>query len=797
MPQRITQLRLTNFRGATQPITVKFTPEKNGARTNIVVIFGENGTGKSTLVDALDALGNASFGSLIRPGIQAPQKHVASLTRDVKSVEVELTTQAGHSCKATIGGKNVSLTLSDKEAIIPEIRILRRRDLLKLIEATAAERYKAIQDFIAVTGVDSAELALRTDLNTIERQVNDAKITQAQAEKSLRALWEQEKQSGELESDPSVWATSRIAENVSDLKAQFDKGTKIQRGIQQLVNAVSQWKESQGKCSQEKNEVERVEAELFQLNQQADERGTDLINLLSSAERYLALPAEPSNCPLCDNGVQAEELRGRIQSQLDQLQISRALLQKLKEAQSRLKTATDECERCNGELLRIAINMTGYLITNEPVAVKSLGINWQERNQEITTRLANDVTSAQIAMLVDELSSISMDVEREAESLRTRLTAHNNIKAQLGLLTESTIIVSSLNTLFERLGSATALVAVKRRAFVQTILDEIIDEVNRLYETIHPGEKIGLHRLEIDESKRASLEQHARFENQQGVVPQAYFSESHLDTFGFCLWLALAKRGNPKQLVLVLDDVFTSVDAQHFRRISELLEAEAPTFQQIIIATHNRLWHDYYKMSGNSAHLLKLERWTIAHGLRPYEDLTLATELAIALAADQFDRQVVASKAGVLLENILDSLAAYYECNLKYKPGRNYTLGELLRTTKKLFQNAKVQRVKRDLHGRPIMPQQPENWIEIVLKDYHEKLDGITLIRNEVGAHFNPSGNDWSDKDVREFGQAAYDLAEALACPQCGHIPKNVRSDHRGCSCDAKYQTRLYPMNLN
>ena len=674
---------------------------------------------------------------------------------------------------------------------MPEIRVLRRRDLLKLIEANAADRYKAIQDFIAVTGVDIAEAALRADCNTVDRQVTEAKAAQTQAEKSLRALWEQEKQPDELESEPFAWATIRIAKNVSELQAQFDKEIKMQKGIQQIVNTVSQWKESQEKCSQEKKELEEVEAELFQLNQQADERGTDLINLLGSAERYLALPAEPSTCPLCGNGVQAEELRRRIQSQLDQLKTNRALLQKLKEAQSRLKTATDECGRCNGELLRIAINMTNYLIANEPPSVKSLGINWEECNQEITTRLTNDETSAQIATLADKLLSISIDVEREAESLRTRLAAYNNIKTQLGLLTESTINVSSLNVLSERLKNVTDLVASKRRAFVQAILDEIIDEVNRLYETIHPGEKIGLHRLEIDESKRASLEQHARFEDQQGVVPQAYFSESHLDTFGFCLWLALAKRGNPKQLILVLDDVFTSVDAQHFRRISELLESEAPTFQQIIIATHNRLWHDYYKMSGASAHLLKLERWAIAHGLRPYEDLTLVNELATALAADQFDRQIVASKAGVLLENILDSLAVYYECTLRYKPGRSYTLGELLRTTKKLFQNAKVQRVKRDIHG------QPENWVEIVLKEYHEKLDGITLIRNEVGAHFNPSGNDWSDNDVREFGQAAYNLAEALACPQCGHIPKNVRIDHRGCSCDAKYQTRLYPMNLN
>lgn len=797
MPRRIIQLKLTNFRGATRPITVKFVPEKNGPKTNIVVIFGENGTGKSTLVDALDAIGNASFGSLIRPGIQTPQKHVASLTCDVKSVEVELTTQSGHRCRATFGGKNVTLTPENKEANMPEIRVLRRRDLLKLIEASAADRYKAIQDFIAVSGVDIAESALRADWNTIDKQVNEAKVAQTQAEKSLRALWQQEKQPEESQGDPLVWATRRMVDDVSGLQSQFKNLSQLQGAIQQLDSVVLQWKTSQETCSQAKKELDQTEADLFSLNQQTDERSTELIDLLNSAERYLAPPAEPTACPLCETGVKADQLRKRIQTQLEQLKTSRAMVDRLKQAQSGLKTATDECHRYNQALHQTALKMTAFFVANEPAAVKSLGIDWQIQQQVMLTSEANDTTSAQVATLAEQLLSIDPALQLERDTLQTRITVYSSIKSQLDLLTESTTKVSSLSALFDRLDKVYRLVIAKRRAFVQTILDEIIDEVNALYETIHPGEKIGLHRLEIDESKRASLEQQARFEDEQGIVPQAYFSESHLDTFGFCLWLALAKRGNPNQLILVLDDVFTSVDGQHFRRISELLELQAPSFQQIIIATHNRLWHDYYKSSGNNAHLIKLERWTITHGLRPYEDRTLATELATALAADQFDRQVVASKAGVLLENVLDSLAAYYECQLKYKPGRSYTLGELLRATKKLFQEARIHRVKCNQNGQPIQPQQPENWVEITLKDYHQKLDGILLIRNEVGAHFNPSGNDWSDNDVREFGQAAYDLAEALACPQCGHIPKNVRSDHRGCSCEATYQTRLYPMHLN
>ncbi|TGE06482.1 AAA family ATPase [Hymenobacter fodinae] len=795
MPQRITQLRLTNFRGATQPVTIKFTPEKGGVKTNVVVIFGENGTGKSTIVDALDVIGNTSFGSLIRPGIQAPQKYVASLTRDAQSVEAELTTQAGNTRKATLSGKTVVISSGSADAVMPEIRVLRRRDLLQLIEATPAKRYEAIQKFIAVSGVDSAEAALRVDCNAVERQLGTAEATRAQAAESLQTLWEQERQPGEPVQNALTWAKHRASENVSELQSRLGFLAKGPAGIQQLAGIVAQWQQSQAKFTLEQDGLDTANTALQDQNQDATARSTELISLLSSAERYLAPPVEPSSCPLCDNSVQADALRSRIQTQLAQLQTSRLLLQKVTEAQARFKTASDEKTRCNQELVRVIQSMGAHFTKHEPAAVKELHIDWPAQGIELA--MANDDTSIKVAALSEKLVAVKEAVQSECDTLQTRLAVYNNIKTQAQALTKSTDEVTHLQAVLDRLRKACTLVVNKRRDFVQAILDEIIGEVNALYQFIHPGEKIGLHRLEMDDAKRASLDQHATFEDKEGVVPQAYFSESHLDTFGFCLWLALAKRDNPKQLVLVLDDVFTSVDAQHFRRISDLLAAQAANFQQVIIATHNRLWHDYYKISGASVHLLKLERWTLARGLRPHEDQILATELAAALEADNFDRQAVASKAGVLLENVLDNLAAYYECSLKYRPGRGHTLGDLLRTTKRLFLTAKVRRIRRDTHGHPLAPHLEENWMEIALKQHHEKLDAIKLIRNEVGAHFNALGNDWSDNDVREFGQAAYDLAEALACQQCGHIPKNLRTDHRGCGCDAKYQTQLYPLSLN
>lgn len=68
--------------------------------------------------------------------------------------------------------------------------------------------------------------------------------------------------------------------------------------------------------------------------------------------------------------------------------------------------------------------------------------------------------------------------------------------------------------------------------------------------------------------------------------PVAYLSESHLDTLGLCLFLALEKRENPGNKILCLDDAIASEDEAHMERLYELLLREAPHFHHVIISSH-------------------------------------------------------------------------------------------------------------------------------------------------------------------------------------------------------------------
>lgn len=56
---KVKSITLKGFRGATQPASVVFDTSKS-----LSLIFGENGTGKSTIIDGFDFLCDQRFGSL-------------------------------------------------------------------------------------------------------------------------------------------------------------------------------------------------------------------------------------------------------------------------------------------------------------------------------------------------------------------------------------------------------------------------------------------------------------------------------------------------------------------------------------------------------------------------------------------------------------------------------------------------------------------------------------------------------------------------------------------------------------
>ena len=84
-------LSIENLRGSVTPFVLNFEKGKK-----LTIIYGENGTGKSTISDAFDLLGNSKIGSLENRGVGSSTKtYWPSVGKSHSDVKVSLETSSG------------------------------------------------------------------------------------------------------------------------------------------------------------------------------------------------------------------------------------------------------------------------------------------------------------------------------------------------------------------------------------------------------------------------------------------------------------------------------------------------------------------------------------------------------------------------------------------------------------------------------------------------------------------------------------------------------------------------------
>src|SRR6476469_3807337 len=166
--EKLQRLAMHAFRGVPTEMAVDFWQGES------TVGYGENGTGKSTIADALEWYFTGEIELLSHEGRQHAVRHLGGEDDGVTSVEV-LTS-------GTLGGKVVfpdERTPDMFGALRRETFLLRGRTLADFINKTKTEKWKAL---VEILGLDAIE-SLREDL---QRARNDLRKTSKAAEEEAR-----------------------------------------------------------------------------------------------------------------------------------------------------------------------------------------------------------------------------------------------------------------------------------------------------------------------------------------------------------------------------------------------------------------------------------------------------------------------------------------------------------------------------------------------------------------------------------------------------------------------------------
>lgn len=590
---RIKTINLAWFRGAADPVPL----EANGRS---MVVYGRNGTGKSSFVDAVEYV--------IRAGKIAHLSHEYSGRNQEKGIPNTHTPDHQHTefaikfmneseLKVKIG-KNGVHTKSGAEAVNIATwdyrrTVLRQNEVSEFIHSRKGEKYSALLPLLGLHELEVAAENLRQLARSIEQQ---SKLAHKQG--ALQQTLSRRKQVFGNDKDEA------IAAKVGTLHKQYCPKSEITETLEQCVeldvvltsriNALST-ENARYLALRTMAEVKLAEAIKAVRDVNAKLAGSvepfiaEKLEVLQSADTFAQKLKDESeaDCPACGRSIPASQFKTHIKAEqvrlreiiavfnarktaigtlIDQLKTIKTTIAKAdirtwrdEIKQSDLKANVEWIEQCNAEGLRQTLSED---------SLKAIEDNCSPVVQ------AADATSQDAPPDIKELSDDKALVEAAKVVFEAKKIADE---------------IAKIEQLISFVSGVEAGVRAEIRSRSDAVIKEISEDIGTMWKILHPGEPIENVRLYLPEDDKA-IDIALRFYGKDQDSPRLTLSEGYRNSLGLCIFLAMAKREAKNDHPLFLDDVVVSFDRNHRGMIVQLLEDEFAK-RQVIIFTHDRDWY--------------------------------------------------------------------------------------------------------------------------------------------------------------------------------------------------------------
>ncbi|MCC6497163.1 MAG: AAA family ATPase [Propionibacteriaceae bacterium] len=719
------------------------------------VIVGPNGSGKSGVVDAIDFALTGNVARLSGAGTAGISvlKHGPHVDRrnDPASAVVALTlfdTETGQEGTLTRTVKTANKFTLDPctpelmQAVAwagkhPEL-ILSRREVIKYVNAEPGKRAQEVQALLKLDRIDETRRLLRSALTKSSTTANAAASDLKASEDAVRrhldviSLLTPEivaiinRYRAVLGLDPLQTLTidtDLSAGIVSDGgRASFNKRSAV-RDAEALTDYL-------GDHEALSRSVVELLAALSELD--ADPTLVEALRHRELVELGAPLITGPS-CPLCD---QLWPSRAALEAHL---------AEKLERSERAAGIRADiqrSASRTAGELRRVRALIQAVLPHAGAVGNNDLQASLVGWTADISAREAKLATIDCVRQEADGLATdpfvAPAHVREDLRDLVVSLLAVPDQSASDAARTYLAVAQERWGRLRQaRASSSKAAAAAKTAQAVYDSYNTVADEaLEGLYSSVQNDFSNFYRRINEDDElafkaelapAAGRLDLAVDFYGLGMFPPMAYHSEGHQDGMGVCLYLALIVQLLKSDFRLaVLDDVVTSVDANHRRRFCDLLRESFPDVQ-FIMTTHEEVWARQMQSAGLVARqsMARFYGWTV-HGGPHYEQ---GGDIWTLIDADLADDDVpgAAHKLRRSLEGSLADIAASLQGQVIFRPDNNYELGSFFASVrgrygdllKKAANSANswnndaakelVELLKKK-RGEAILAQEGENW---------------------------------------------------------------------------------------
>ncbi len=797
-PRRITRrnnlkllkLKIRNIRGVKR---LDLSP--NGETFAIV---GNNGTGKSAVVDAIDFLLTGDMGRLMgRRGVSLRDhgKHITAEPSDcyvegtfnVSGISVPVTLRRSFEDPTVLEAPCEALVRLEPFLAVALQRqyILNRESILRFISARPADRAALVQAVLNLDRVEELRQILTAASNNEKRGHDVARAARISAEAAPPetlgiAAWSDQaaldavNRLRELLGGPRVESLADATRDLTPpgvlsrdaVAPPQEAPSDILGDIRRVGISVSEANEAQVNAW---DEVLRTEATTLSASPEKA-RAARQIELV---ELGITLLDDATKCPLCDTDWNPEPLRRHLDAKAETGRAAAPSWNRLREtADSMLRWLADteqsisrivEAGRQGDEgsdpaLLAQYSQALGLLRTAlaDPL---SLILPFRERGRTLSEQLGMSAARELLRSLFRERQQVAA-ADPGQVAWATLIRAEENFKALTAAKrTEASALVS-----FSRLEALRTSFIDARDRELGELYNSVKDRFIELYKQLHAPKEQD---FDADMTPSdAGLNLEVDFHGTGKVAPFALHSEGHQDSMGLCLFLALAERVQGARLEFcLLDDVVLAIDAGHRLNVAKLLKS-LQTETQFLIATHELLWARQLQMEGcvNSRTTTRFIGWSLDGGPIEGHLSDLLEESEAALAGDNVRNAAASLRYDLesFFHFVADSIRAQppYSLSGQYEMGAMYIacnekLKELVKKAKQAAESWEQAEVVTALNEFDTRRSEARNGAQIA--DW----------AINANVHFNTWMN-MTPEEFRPVLEAFKELCSLFKCETCG-----------------------------
>jgi len=777
------KISIEAFRGINTPFSIGF-----DKHANLTIIYGENGSGKTTISDALDFVFHGSPGSLQEKSLDGKGRIPALVHAQRNNADLSVTWEnKEHKRTAKLSGSKADLSGSTGA----KLHTLSRKNITSLIEETPAKRFTRIQEFVEVPQLEREENELREFIRQ-QKQLQESEERAAnQYTEDLNALHMRHTEGLDPRPELNDWGRKILSDSPDTIQEHLEIFNDLNHQITRLRNDFNPLKASYGHLTDAEVKHNEEQEKLNRLVEESTDDFSDALRLLEEASALFSRK-HTDTCPVCDRETPHAELTDKVSVKLSRLKTitqqskaARAAQTRLEQTRTALSTQQGNFYAIIDALRKIHTVATENETWDTPPLIPSL----------LSPEQAEHLDEEWFTTLTEEasrLKTLSTFVEDQLTKLQAQQQIQTQLKDILARKKDTSKEHEDLGKLSQKATLIADILHSERIEHANQTLASISEDFAELYRTIHPQEDLEKIKLYLHPTRKGSALFEGRLFGNTGVTPVACLSESHLDTLGLCLFLALQKKSNPSDTILYLDDAIASVDEAHMERLYNLLLDQACHFKHVIITSHYQPLRFKFRwgiLTQKKVNFVELGQWSLDCGITlakgPNSEISLLRKYIEA----KDDPSTIAGKSGIILEQILDFLTGIYHCRLPRHPGAeqrwtldNYKSG--IQGNKKLFEALRCDHLDSDGNITDSFDLDP------LLKDVFDMLQ----FRNAIGCHYKELAGQFNElTEAVKLGEATLALVHAL-CDEDDELPSSAK-DGISWANRGTITRRLSPLN--